>query len=111
MRREYAGHPDLAYGDAPRERLDLFPAADPKAPTLAFIHSGYWPMNDRRVSPFSPRACSKGGTSGSNPASSTGESCANLTCTQTVLSVTYFEPVPLRVARAPRLPTHKPSMK
>src|SRR5205085_6219307 len=65
------------YGDAPRERLDLFPAADPKAPTLAFIHSGYWPMNDRRVSPFSPRACSKGGTSGSNPASSSSESCAN----------------------------------
>jgi hypothetical protein len=25
---------DLAYGDAPRERLDLFLAADPKAPTL-----------------------------------------------------------------------------
>jgi hypothetical protein len=61
VRREYAGHLDLAYGDAPRERLDLFPAADPKAPTLAFIHGGYWPMNDRRVSPFSPRACSKGG--------------------------------------------------
>ena len=52
-----------------------------------------------------------GGTEGSNPLPFTGESCANLTCTQTVLSVTYFEPVPLRVARAPRLPTHKPSMK
>ena len=37
---------DLAYGDTPRERLDLFLAADPKAPTLAFIHGGYWQMND-----------------------------------------------------------------
>jgi acetyl esterase/lipase len=41
VRREYAGRLDLAYGDAPRERLDLFLAADPQAPTLAFIHSGY----------------------------------------------------------------------
>jgi arylformamidase len=46
VRREYAGHLDLAYGDTPRERLDLFLAADPKAPTLAFIHGGYWQMND-----------------------------------------------------------------
>src|SRR3974377_1197675 len=39
-------HCDLAYGDTPRERLDLFLAADPKAPTLAFIHGGYWQIND-----------------------------------------------------------------
>ena len=30
VRRECAGHFDLAYGDTPRERLDLFLAADPK---------------------------------------------------------------------------------
>jgi hypothetical protein len=47
VRREYAGRLDLAYGDAPRERLDLFLAADRQAPTLAFIHSGYWQMNDK----------------------------------------------------------------
>ncbi|HMD62811.1 MAG TPA: alpha/beta hydrolase [Stellaceae bacterium] len=46
VRRDYAGHLDLAYGDTPRERLDLFLAAEPKAPTLAFIHGGYWQMND-----------------------------------------------------------------
>src|SRR5947208_718752 len=46
-RREYAGLLDLAYGDTPRERLDLFLAADPQAPTLAFIHGGYWQMNDK----------------------------------------------------------------
>ena len=47
VRREYAGHLDLAYGATPRERLDLFLTAQPKAPTLAFIHGGYWQMNDK----------------------------------------------------------------
>ena len=47
VRHEYDGHFDLGYGDTPRERLDLFLAADPKAPTLAFIHGGYWQMNDK----------------------------------------------------------------
>jgi hypothetical protein len=40
VRREYPGRLDLAYGETHRERLDLFLAADPKAPTLAFIHGG-----------------------------------------------------------------------
>jgi len=40
VRRECAGHFDLAYGDTPRERLDLFLAADPKAPTLALLPLG-----------------------------------------------------------------------
>jgi len=44
--REYSGRLDLAYGETPRERLDLF-LADPQAPTLAFIHGGYWQMNDK----------------------------------------------------------------
>jgi acetyl esterase/lipase len=47
VRRERRGHLDLRYGDSPRERLDLFPAADPKAPILAFIHGGYWQMNEK----------------------------------------------------------------
>src|SRR5207248_11525259 len=45
VRRESAGR--LAYGETSRERLDLFLAADSKAPTLAFIHGGYWQMNDK----------------------------------------------------------------
>src|SRR5713101_6974324 len=47
IRRERPGHFDLRYGDSPRERIDLFLAADPNAPTLAFIHGGYWQMNDK----------------------------------------------------------------
>ncbi len=52
VRREHAGHLDLPYGESPRERLDLFLAADPKAPTLAFIHGGYWQTNDKENSAF-----------------------------------------------------------
>src|SRR4051812_10007241 len=40
VRRENAGRVDLADGDTPRERLDLFLAADPQTPTFAFIHGG-----------------------------------------------------------------------
>ncbi len=52
VRRERPGHFDLAYGDSPRERLDLFLAANPMAPTLAFIHGGYWQMNDKEGTTF-----------------------------------------------------------
>jgi len=52
VRREYAGRLDLAYGETPRERLDLFLAADAQAPTLVFIHGGYWQMNDKESFAF-----------------------------------------------------------
>ena len=45
-----AAHPgalDLAYGTRERNRWDLFPAADPAAPCLVFIHGGYWQRNSR----------------------------------------------------------------
>jgi arylformamidase len=38
---------DQAYGDRPRQRLDLFLAENPNAPTLMFIHGGYWQRNDK----------------------------------------------------------------
>ena len=38
---------DLAYGPRVRNRWDLFPAADPGAPCLVFIHGGYWQRNSR----------------------------------------------------------------
>jgi arylformamidase len=36
-----------AYGDTQREQWDLFPASDASAPTLVFIHGGYWQQNRR----------------------------------------------------------------
>ena len=38
---------DLAYGKAPGETLDVFPAAEPGAPVLVFIHGGYWRSLDK----------------------------------------------------------------
>ena len=33
---------DVRYGDGAGETLDIFPAAQPNAPVLVFIHGGYW---------------------------------------------------------------------
>jgi len=38
---------DVRYGDGPRHRLDVFPCARAGAPTLLYIHGGYWQMNDK----------------------------------------------------------------
>ena len=41
MRAKYPDHLDLRYGARERNRIDFFKVAD-KAPTLLFIHGGYW---------------------------------------------------------------------
>jgi arylformamidase len=38
---------DLSYGAGPNEKLDIFPAADAKAPVLVFLHGGYWRSLDK----------------------------------------------------------------
>ena len=43
---------DLRYGDGARHRLDVFPCGRPGAPTLAYIHGGYWQMNDKEPYAF-----------------------------------------------------------
>jgi arylformamidase len=40
-RKRYADHLDLRYGPRERNRIDFLKVAD-KAPTLLFIHGGYW---------------------------------------------------------------------
>jgi arylformamidase len=47
FRRTHASRIDLAYGAGARQRLDVFPCGAPSAPTLLFIHGGYWQMNDK----------------------------------------------------------------
>lgn len=45
-----AAHPDFLdrqYGPRPRQRIDLFFASERNAPTLAYIHGGYWQANDK----------------------------------------------------------------
>jgi arylformamidase len=43
MRARHPLHLDLRYGPRERNRIDFFKAAE-KAPTLVFIHGGYWQM-------------------------------------------------------------------
>src|SRR3954447_11835643 len=43
---------DISYGDHPAECLDIFPAADPLAKTLVFIHGGYWHLLDKSLFHF-----------------------------------------------------------
>ncbi len=43
---------DLAYGTAPRQRLDFFHAASKGRPTVAWIHGGYWQTNDKEPNAF-----------------------------------------------------------
>jgi acetyl esterase/lipase len=47
LRQNRRGFLDLMYGEKPRQRLDLFVADNPSAPTLMFIHGGYWQRNDK----------------------------------------------------------------
>jgi len=39
---------EVAYGSDATERLDVFPAVQPNAPVLVFVHGGYWRALDKR---------------------------------------------------------------
>jgi arylformamidase len=43
---------DLAYGPRPRNRIDFIKCATPRAPTLAFVHGGYWQMRAKESFSF-----------------------------------------------------------
>jgi len=47
FRRAHPGHLDLRYGPKDRNTWDLFPAANPNAPCIVFIHGGYWRSFDK----------------------------------------------------------------
>jgi arylformamidase len=48
MRQRHSAHLDLRYGPRERNRIDFLKAAD-KAPTLLFIHGGYWQTRAKEV--------------------------------------------------------------
>jgi arylformamidase len=43
---------DVRYGGGPNEHLDIFPAAQPDASVVVFIHGGYWRSLDKRDHSF-----------------------------------------------------------
>jgi arylformamidase len=48
IRKRYPDHIDLRYGPRERNRIDFLKAGD-KAPTLLFIHGGYWQARAKEV--------------------------------------------------------------
>jgi arylformamidase len=46
MRARHSAHLNLSYGPRERNRIDFLKAA-PNAPTLLFIHGGYWQMRSK----------------------------------------------------------------
>ena len=48
MRKRYGDHIDLRYGPRERNRIDFLKVAE-KAPTLLFIHGGYWQARAKEV--------------------------------------------------------------
>jgi arylformamidase len=49
FRAAHAKYLDIAYAGAERTAFDLFPANNPDAPCLVFIHGGYWQRNSREL--------------------------------------------------------------
>ncbi len=43
----HSEHLDQRYGPRERNTWDLFPASNPRAPCLVFIHGGYWQRNSK----------------------------------------------------------------
>ena len=41
-RKKLKSYLDVAYGDTPRQVMDIFPAEKPNAPVLLHFHGGYW---------------------------------------------------------------------
>ena len=43
---------NIPYGSRPRQRLDVFSSGAAEAPTLMYIHGGYWQMGDKETYGF-----------------------------------------------------------
>lgn len=51
-RAQHADMVEAAYGNDPRERLDVFPARAPGSPVFVYLHGGYWRALDKRDQSF-----------------------------------------------------------
>src|SRR5262249_24398644 len=49
LREQRPKHLDLAYGNGERNKWDLYPANDPKAPCFVHIHVGYWQRGSKEI--------------------------------------------------------------
>ena len=51
-REAHAFQADIAYGNEPMEKLDIFPSVRGNAPVVVFIHGGYWRSLDKSQHSF-----------------------------------------------------------
>jgi acetyl esterase/lipase len=49
LREKRPQHLNIAYGPKDRNKWDLYPASDPKAPCMIHIHGGYWQRGSREA--------------------------------------------------------------
>jgi acetyl esterase/lipase len=49
LREQRPQHLDLAYGSRERNKWDLYPASDPKAPCFVHVHGGYWQRGSKEI--------------------------------------------------------------
>src|SRR5450432_1570725 len=54
--KEYRVIKNIAYGNLPRELLDVYPASQARSKTLVFIHGGYWQRFDKSSFQFVAQA-------------------------------------------------------
>lgn len=52
---------DVAYGEHPDEKMDIFPASASSAPVFVFIHGGYWRLLSKAESSFMAPAFTQAG--------------------------------------------------
>lgn len=46
-RERLKGTFDIAYGDTPRQKLDIYHANNPQAPIVVYLHGGYWRVGEK----------------------------------------------------------------
>lgn len=52
FRTAHGGSVDVSYGPSERSRLDIFTASTKGAPTLIYLHGGYWQSGDKSIYGF-----------------------------------------------------------
>lgn len=46
-RERLKGEFDIAYGDTPRQKLDIYHGGDTQAPIVVYLHGGYWRVGEK----------------------------------------------------------------
>jgi acetyl esterase/lipase len=67
LREQRNKHLDLAYGPAARNKWDLYPASDPKAPCFVHVHGGYWQRGSKEIFACLAEGCLARGWSAALP--------------------------------------------